>query len=208
MKSSILKDIKNIIFDLGNVIINLDIEASNKAFTQLLGPQKQKFFDQLQSIGVFQDFEKGTIDENEFVQFIQNLNKKAISSASIVQAWNSMLLNIPENRFGLLKEIKRSYRTFCLSNTNQLHADFIHEDLKKNKGLNRLDSLFEKVYLSHEIGMRKPDLEIFQFVLNQHDLKPAETLFIDDTEGHLKGAAKLGIKTLHIKGNDKIENYF
>jgi len=208
MKHPILKDIKNIIFDLGNVIIELDIEASNQAFIQLLGTQTHKFFDQLQSKGVFQDFEKGNIDADEFVHFIQSLSNKEVSSESIIKAWNSMLLDIPEIRFDLLKNIKGNYRTFCLSNTNQLHANFIYGDLYKTKGMKRLDPLFEKVYLSHEIGMRKPDIEIFQFVLDQNEIKASETLFIDDTEGHLKSAALLGIKTLHIKENDQLENYF
>ena len=208
MNSTVLEGIKNIIFDLGNVIIELDIEASNQAFEALLGRQKDKFFDHLQSIGVFQDYEKGKISSAVFVDYLKELTDKNITSRQIESAWNAMLLDIPKSRYTLLTTLKQQYRTFCLSNTNQLHADFIHDQLEEKIGMKRLDPFFEKVYLSHEIGMRKPDQEIFEFVLSQNNLEPEETLFIDDTIGHLKGAASLGIKTLHLKAPDVIENYF
>lgn len=189
--------IKNIIFDLGNVIINLDIDATTQAFKKLYGTNYNSFMDLLEDKDVFNRYEKGEITTTEFVHELSSLSDD-VSEQQIKDAWNAMLLDIPEERFAILLAAKKEYRTFCLSNTNELHISFIYEQLKRTKGINNLDDYFETVYLSHEMGMRKPDVEIFEKVIQDEQLIPTETVFIDDTAGHLVGAKKANLIGVHM----------
>ncbi len=207
MNSIRLNDFENIIFDLGNVIIDLDLEATNKGFRALFKDRYDEIFNSLNKGEVFNKYEKGEITSKEFIQTIKAFHP-VILEEQIVDAWNAMLLYIPKERLQILKQLKRNHRTFCLSNTNHIHIDWICQYLESAFNLKDLNSFFEKVYYSHLIGMRKPDLEIFDFVLNQNDLDPKKTLFIDDTKGHLEGAEKLGIKTYHMTPNRSLEKLF
>jgi len=207
-KSLALKGIRNIIFDLGNVIIDLDIQATDDKFSALFGLDRELAFQNLQHNNVFQQFEKGEIDANQFIAELIKVSKNEIKDSQIIEAWNAMLLTIPDSRFELLLQLKNRYRTFCLSNTNELHASFIFNQLKATNGETSLNPYFEKVYLSHEIGMRKPDVEIFEKVIHDNNLIAEETLFIDDTLGHLEGAKKLGIQTYHHLPGKEIVDLF
>jgi putative hydrolase of the HAD superfamily len=202
-----LNDFENIIFDLGNVIIDLDIEATDRGFKAIFKDKYDEVFNSLNERCVFNRYEKGEITSAEFIQTIKAFHP-VISEKQIVDAWNAMLLNIPRGRFEILEQLKGKHRTFCLSNTNHIHIDWINKYLESGFNLKDLNPFFEKVYYSHLIGMRKPDVEIFDFVLNQNDLDPKKTLFIDDTKGHLEGAEKLGIKTYHMTPNRSIEKLF
>ena len=197
-------DINAIIFDLGNVIIDLDIPATDEAFKSLMGEKYDSAIAQLTNENIFQRYEKGEISTTQFIQKIADVSFLTDKEA-IKNAWNAMLLDIPPQRFELLSNAKENYRTFCLSNTNKLHIDFIFEQLQQQNSLPNLDSFFEKVYLSHEMGMRKPDEEIFLKVIEDQQLDPQSTLFIDDTAGHLKGAKETGLQTLHMANGLSLE---
>ena len=161
----------------------------------------------LNTKNTFQDYEKGNISTDSFVQAIAKASK-IVEEQAIKNAWNAMLLDIPEKRFKLLNEAKKNYRTFCLSNTNELHIDFIYKQLERVNNIPNLHQFFETVYLSHEMGMRKPDKEIFSKVISENKLDPSKTLFIDDTAGHLEGAKKTGLKTLHLSNGLSLEQLF
>lgn len=197
-----------IIFDLGNVIINLDIPRTELYLKELIGSEHQKIVEQLEKEGVFKFYEKGEISTDHFVDRILALASNATNREQVITAWNAMLLDIPDSRFEILQQAKQHYRTFCLSNTNELHIDFIHAMLQENKGLKNLDPYFERVYLSHEMGMRKPDTEIFEKVLEDNQLNPERTVFIDDTKGHLLGAEKTGLRTFHMSPDTNLEKLF
>lgn len=201
-----IDQIDNIIYDLGNVIIRLDIEATDNAFKNLFQKDYDRILEELNEAEVFHNYEKGNISSNEFFNEIQ-LKAPQVAIEELKNAWNAMLLDIPESRYDLLERTKKTHRTFCLSNTNETHIDFIYEMLEKTKGIPNLNQYFEKVYLSHEIHMRKPDVEIFEKVIADNNLDPSRTLFIDDTTGHLEGAKKAGIKVLHLTSFQLLENY-
>lgn len=200
-----LKEIKNIIFDLGNVIIDLDIAATDSAFKKLCSDRYEEVMNDLNKEFFFEKYETGKISTNEFVQTLQSMIGNGISEKAIIDAWNAMLLTIPDERYNILKSLKKDYRTFCLSNTNELHIEYVFNQLKQTKGIQNLDDYFERVYLSHEMGQRKPDVEIFETVINDNNLVPSKTLFIDDTAGHLEGAKKAGLHTFHMNEGRSLE---
>lgn len=205
MKELDLKGIKNIIFDLGMVIINLDQKATENAFKNIMGDVHDEVMLQLKNEAFFEAYETGKISTEEFVNRIgKSIGGPAIDE-KIMNAWNAMLLDIPNKRFEILLWAKANFRTFCLSNTNELHVNFIYKLLQKTKKVNNLDPYFEKVYLSHEMGLRKPDVVCFEKVINDNHLNPSETVFIDDTAGHLEGAKKAGLKTFHLSQDLMLE---
>ncbi len=189
-----MSEIKNIIFDLGGVIINLDIPKTIAEYNKLSQKPFETIYTQLQQSPVFDLFDKGKISEADF---FNELNKSIDSEASLDQlkfAWNAMLLDFPVHRLELLTQLKKHYRLFLLSNTNETHITTFETDLYNQHGYKNLEPFFEKVYYSCRMGMRKPDTEIFDFVLKENNLNPNETLFIDDSPQHIEGALKTGIQ--------------
>ena len=210
MSHKLFNDLDTIIFDLGMVVINLEMEATSNAFKKLFGEGYDEVIQQLNSISHFEKYETGKITSNDFIKVISDLAEAGKDSIQneIKDAWNAMLKDIPDSRFTILEKAKEKYRTFCLSNTNELHIEWIYEYLNREKRMKNLDDFFEKVYLSHEIGMRKPDTKIFEFVIKENSLDPDRTLFIDDTLGHLKGAEKCGLKIFHLTEGITLEQIF
>ena len=202
-----LDGIKNIIFDLGGVIINLDEEATTNAFKQLFPENFEELHNYLITNNVLLNFETGKITSEDFINvFMQfDSNQKA---HKIINACNSMLLNIPTERIFLLRKLSRKYRVFLLSNTNQIHLKFIDELVKNDFGFNNLAALFEKAYYSHILGLRKPNPQTFLTIVSNNNLKPEETLFIDDSEQHILAAKQLNLKTHHLKSNQDIVTLF
>jgi len=186
---------KNIIFDLGGVLLNIDYEITARAFEKLGISQFHKLFSKAEQNKTFDLYEKGLITSDEFREALNNALKAPVSKEVLDNSWNAMLLDLPAERLGLLKKMKQTHRTFLLSNTNEIHIQCFSDLLQKQIGSPDLSGFFEKVYLSYEIKLRKPDAEIFQYVLDCNQLDPAETLFIDDSPQHIEGAKKLGIQT-------------
>ncbi|MCB0801860.1 MAG: HAD family phosphatase [Flavobacteriales bacterium] len=201
-----LKGIETIIFDLGMVIINLDMEKTIKAFKSIYGDDYEPLMNKLNEEGFFNAYETGRISTKEFTSTLATKSNGKASEQDIANAWNAMLLDIPPIRFEILKWAKANFNTYCLSNTNELHIDWINKMLKIEFNLENLGPYFHKVYLSHEMHQRKPDVEIFETVIKNHNLNPSNALFIDDTAGHLLGAKQAGLKTYHLTGSEKIED--
>jgi|LauGreDrversion2_2_1035103.scaffolds.fasta_scaffold01879_3 HAD superfamily hydrolase (TIGR01509 family) len=183
--------IKNIIFDLGGVVLNLDQEKTLRAFKRLGANLEELNLEN----SIFLDFETGKVDENYFLQSIFTLLKGNASKEQITQAWNSMLLELPAHRVEIIKQLKSKYRLFLLSNTNSIHINAVFEE----HGKTVFEELFEKIYLSHEIGIRKPDVACYEYVLRDANLKGSETVFVDDNRLNLKGAESAGINTIWAK---------
>lgn len=186
---------KNIIFDLGGVLINLNYSLTADAFAQLGIKEFHDLFSQAQQTDLFDLYEKGLISSTEFRKRVKTLLNTTVSDEKIDNAWNAMLLDFPIQRLDFLTKIKNQHRTFLLSNTNDIHIQKINQDLKKNHAIADFSGHFEKMYLSYEINMRKPDAEIFEFVLAENNLIANETLFIDDSAQHIATAKQLGIHT-------------
>ena len=193
-----MRSIKNIIFDLGGVILNIDFKKTNDAF-HLLGLENfGQHINQFHITDLFLNYETGQIDDIEFIDSVAKLSGKPMPEDKIVEAWNALLLDFPKERIDLLKKIKSRYRTFLLSNTNSIHLKEFQERLHNEQGV-YLEDLFEKAYYSHVVKLRKPNADIFQLVLKENNLEPWETLFIDDTESNFAEAEKLGIQIFHLK---------
>jgi len=190
-----LNNYKNIIFDFGGVIINIDYNLTAAAFRELGLNNFDKLFSQAKQNQLFDLYEKGLITSHEFRTELRSAFNMKPSAELVTNAWNAMLLDLPRERLELLEKLKGTHRTFLLSNTNELHIDAIFSALEKNMGIADLSVYFEKMYLSYKVKMRKPDAEIFRLVLKENGLQPQETLFIDDSPQHIEAAKRLGIQT-------------
>jgi len=184
--------IKNIIFDFGDIFINLDKQGTYKAMAAL---GVTKITDEM--IQVYQNYEKGLMTTNAFLYFFHD--KFRIPKEKLIDAWNAVLLDFPRERLGFLKKLadSKKYRLFLLSNTNDLHIKWVQDSLG-DEFYNDFKTCFEQFYLSHEINFRKPDTEIFEFVLKENNLIAEETLFVDDLEENTLSASTLGIKTWNL----------
>tara|TARA_B110000238_G_scaffold163073_1_gene177546 strand:- start:293 stop:898 length:606 start_codon:yes stop_codon:yes gene_type:complete len=185
--------IKNIVFDFGDIFINLDKKIFVEELQKLQVLQESK-----EMLPILQEYEMGLISTEIFLLFFQE--KLNVSKISLIRAWNSILLDFPQNRLSFIQELAsaKKYRLFLLSNTNDLHISWI----KNNWGMdlyNAFKICFEQFYLSHEINLRKPNNNIYKFVLNTNNLIAEETLFIDDTEENTTAAKALGIHIWNLK---------
>lgn len=187
-----------IIFDLGGVILNINYRLTASAFKKLGIPDFDSIYTQLRQTPLFDDFETGNISPAEFRKRIKALLPPGVTDAQVDEAWNAMLLSVPIERLQLLEKLSKKYRLFLLSNTNIIHIKAYLAYLKKHHSLPNLSHIFEKEYYSYEIGMRKPNQEIFDFVIAQNKLNPKETIFIDDSPQHIQGAAAAGVRTFHL----------
>ena len=198
--------IKNIIFDLGGVIINLDIPKTISEFNKLSTQPFDSIYNQLQQTPVFDLFDKGQITEADFFAELKKTLPDNITDEKLLFAWNAMLLDFPKHRLELLNKLKPNYRLFLLSNTNESHVVEFEKILFSSHGHKNLEPFFEKVYYSCRMNMRKPNTDIFDFVLNENNLIAEETLFIDDSPQHVEGALKLGIKAMLLEKNKEVED--
>jgi len=191
--------IKNIIFDFGGVICNIDIKRTEKKFMELGLKSFDPKYSITESSGLFDLIENGKITSHEFRQQLKKYFSQPVTDKQLDEAWNALLLDIPEPRLRLLEKLRQHYRIFLLSNSNEIHYLKYLEDFRKQYGYNDFNDLFEKAYFSYRIGLKKPGKEVFEFVLNDSHLNPGETFFIDDTIQHVEGARNAGINAYHLK---------
>lgn len=201
-----MAEIKNIIFDLGGVIINLDIPKTIEEFNKLSPKPFEEVYTQVQQYPLFDAFDKGHVSEEDFFNDLKRVTESSASIEELKFAWDAMLLDFPKHRLEQLAQLKNNYRLFLLSNTNETHIQTFERNLFQQHGYQNLEPFFEKVYYSCRIGMRKPDKEIFEFVLAENNLNPSETLFIDDSPQHVEGAGKTGIQSYLLEKNKEFSN--
>lgn len=200
--------IKNIIFDLGDVILNIDVPVASLSFAKLSGREQAEILTLFQEKDLFRQFETGALNEEGFRNYIRELLVFPDWTDEMIDtAWNSLLLDIPSERIELLKKLKAHYKLFLLSNTSSIHITQVNKILEAATGIKKLDDLFDKVYLSYEMGLMKPAAEIYQQVLDQEGLVAEETLFLDDNLANIEGAAALGIATIHVRKPTTILEY-
>ena len=191
--------IHNIIFDLGGVVLKIDYKLTERAFVQLGVTNFKDLYTKQHQIKLFDKFERGEINSNEFRQGIRDLADINLSDEQIDESWNKMLIELPERNLKYLQELEPRYRLFLLSNTNEIHIKGFTNIIMNQYGYMPFDTIFEKVYYSNVVGLRKPDVEIFNKVLHENGLMADNTLFIDDSEGNLIGAKSAGIKVVHMQ---------
>jgi glucose-1-phosphatase len=200
--------IKNIIFDYGNVIFMIDYSRTQHSFTELGIENVERFFAHTGHDPLFDEFEKGNITAAEFRNGIRRITgKPSLSDEQIDQAWNTLLIGVPPVNHDILLEARKDYRTFLLSNINEIHYNAVMNHLEKEHHIRSNSVFFEKVYYSHLVRMRKPDRNIFELVLQDNALEPAETLFIDDSAQHIKTAESLGLNTHLMRPDDSLAKF-
>jgi putative hydrolase of the HAD superfamily len=187
--------ITTIIFDLGGVILNLDQDRTLRAFKRL-GVDLE---DINEMSTIFSDFEVGKINANDFRQAIMTHLKGNATENEIDAAWNAMLLDLPTERLTYLKFLRKNFNVHLLSNTNSIHIDAFNKYLLDEHPNLDWYAQFDKVYYSYVIGLRKPNKDIYEFVLHENNLKPHECLFIDDLKANLNGAGHVGMHTIWAK---------
>lgn len=203
------RPIKNLIFDLGGVILDLSVPDTIHSFAAVSGielPRVQELF--VASEGFLQ-YEKGQLTDEAFRDFVRKLYSIDATDEALDKCWNAMLLGIPVAKLDLLLKLKEQYAVYLLSNTNTIHLDYIEQRiLPAICEHSTLDPYFHRTYYSHRMGKRKPDADIFEQVLDENNLLPEDTLFLDDNRGNIDGAAALKIQTLHVTSPDIILSYF
>lgn len=201
--------IKNLIFDLGGVILDLSVEKTLQAVAQLSHLQTKEVTDQYVRGEGFLLYEKGLMTETDFRDYVRALYNVKASDEEIDKAWNAMLLGLPADKLALLTRLKNEYRVFLLSNTNTIHLRYINEVmLPPVAGVSSLDPYFHRTYYSHLMNKRKPDADIFIEVLEDNHLLAAETIFLDDNLQNVEGANAVGIRGVHVTSRDFIMDYF
>ncbi len=191
--------IKNIIFDFGGVILNIDFQRCNQAFSNLGLNNFDEIYSQISQTSLFDELETGILTPEEFYKKMRKFSQMPWLDIEIEAAWNAMLLDIPFERIILLRELSKRYRIFLLSNTNVIHYSYYLSDLQNVYNIMDFNSLFEKCFFSFQCGMRKPDPIWYKKILSDNKLSPAESLFIDDSAQNLVPALNLGLQVFHLK---------
>ncbi|MFN8296654.1 MAG: HAD family phosphatase [Chitinophagales bacterium] len=196
-----MQNIQTLIFDLGGVILNLKNETDWFKENLLSNFHPEKLH-QLQQNNFFHQFEKGKVSEQDFIQQLKNISlNNEISQELIIQNWNSVLLEIPQYRVDLLKRLSGKYKLILLSNTNSIHLQQIRKYVQQTFNENILEGFFDTCYYSHEMGFRKPDKELYTFVMQEQQIEPGEVLFLDDKAENLIEPQKLGWQTMRVNFN-------
>ncbi len=193
-----------IIFDFGGVIFDIDPERTRHSFNKLYG---SALVDRFYQNEVLMKFEKGQITANDLRKEVQKITGITVKDEIFDRAWNAMLIDYKPKRIERIQMLGKTHKLLMLSNTNDLHFAFFSNKLKREYGVTFYD-LFDSVYLSHEMGLLKPDKEIYKQVLIQQNLDPERTLFIEDTKENAEAAKVLGIETLIIPRNGSFYEYF
>jgi len=197
---------KNLIFDLGNVLYDIDFKKMNAGFTSLGIKDIETHFTLNQSHQLFLDLEMGFVNDQAFFDGFRALSNLPLSNDQITIAWNSLLVGFRKSSIQWLKENNKSYPTFLYSNTNQIHCDHFIPEFEREVANYSFESLFQTPYYSHKMGMRKPDPVSFTYILEKEGLVAGETLFVDDNEPNIIAAASVGLKVLHLKSGMLLEN--
>ena len=202
---NIMAQIKNIIFDLGGVLLNLDFKRTIDAFEKLGLTDFENMFSQFKADELFTNLETGRLNEADFYAAVKKRTEKTITEAEIDHAWNALILDFRMESLAFLESLSPKYKLYLLSNTNIIHLKYFKHLFTRKTGKPLLDAYFSKAWYSNEVGLRKPGAEIFEFALKAGNLVAAETLFIDDTFANIETAQKLGFKTHLLLPSERIE---
>lgn len=199
-----MKNYEVIIFDLGGVILNLDYSLTTKAFQSLGLKNFDEIYAQANQTSLFDDLETGKISAQFFINSLLPYLPQGVTANKVVHAWNAMILDFPQERLNLLIELRKTNKVYLLSNTNEIHIQAVNRSLAKTTE-KPLEYFFDKVFLSHEVGLRKPNEEIFQYVCNDQNINPSTALFIDDTIRHVEGAKRVGLNAIHLENQSILD---
>lgn len=197
--------INTLIFDLGGVIVDLEPQRTLTEFATLANKPIPEILGLYPVHASFPAYETGRIGDEEFRDSIRSMFSMNAGDAEIDRCWNAMLAGIPPEKLTMLTRLKKHFTTLVLSNTNSIHLNYINEVILEGQVL---DAYVHRAYYSHQLGMRKPDRGIFEYVLNAHSLVPGQTLFMDDSADNIRAAEALGIEALLIEHPRRVIDLF
>lgn len=202
------KEIKNILFDFGGVIVSLNKQNALNRFREIGLKNIDEYINEFRQKGIFLEYEEGKINDKKFyAEFRKLAGKEDISEEDIDSAWMAFLTGIPAYKFQLLKDLRAKYNVFLLSNTNPsimkwaMTSDFSPEGLP-------ISAFFDKCYLSYEIGHAKPDKDIYEYIIKDSGMDPAETLFLDDGKANVDMGAEIGFQVYHANQDEDLRKVF
>ena len=196
-------EVKNLIFDFGGILINLDYEKSYRQLRSLLRLEGDSFSPEYQLI--LDEYEMGYFGEASFIHRLQRTVEHIVTERSIIDAWNAMLLDIPVERLHYVKSLREHYNVYLLSNTNHTHLTYVRRAVLSPMGITNFEKdHFIKAYYSHEIKYRKPNHDIYEYVIKDAGINPSESLFIDDNIDNVKGAQEVGLLAVRHDPNQDI----
>ena len=201
-------NLKNIIFDLGGVIVNIAPQRSLSAFSMLSGLTEEELYKRVTSSEVIKHFEKGWLHVDAFRNALRQISEQDIPNKKLDAAWNQMIGDIPPARLTLLNNLGKQYQLFLLSNTNPIHLRKVQEVLYTTAGIKALQHFFTKTYYSFQTGYVKPEIDAFKSILHDNHLLPEETLLVDDTIENIEAASSLKMNVLHVRTDTTLCEYF
>jgi len=208
MHNTALKGIKNIVFDLGGVLITLDRDEAVNRFREAGLENAEELVNAYHQNGIFLELEEGTLSQEEFYEAFRKEAGKFVSKEAIDHGWMGFMKEVPEYKMIMLEELRRKgYRLYLLSNTNPVIMDWAHSSTFSPQGKS-IDEYFDKLYLSYQIGLTKPHPEIFKFMFEDSGIIPAESLFIDDGIANTEMGKQLGMKTYLAKNGEDFRHLF
>jgi FMN phosphatase YigB (HAD superfamily) len=193
--------VRNFLFDLGNVILDIDIPGTINRLRSFLRPgiSEEPFHYALE------EYECGKISTDIFINSLLKLSTHRTQALDVMLAWNGMLIGIPPQRLEMLERLRRNFQVYLLSNTNELHIDWLHQYMEKTYGIPDFESrFFDNAFYSFRMGDRKPNASIFQLVIDTAGIRPESTLFLDDLPDNIQVARELGFQTLLVNPADDI----
>ncbi len=197
-------NIRSLLFDLGNVLVDIDIDGAHERLNQLFKKDAQRPLIE----GAFIEYECGRISTDIFINTLLSQSERKVQALDIIEAWNSMIVGIPDYRLEMLRLLKRKYSVYVLSNTNALHLEWIHRYLRREHNVDDFEKeLLDHAFYSHLVGDRKPNASLFKFITEDSFMTPALTLYMDDVQENLDVAGKLGFNTHLVKPGDEIAEY-
>lgn len=197
--------LKNIIFDLGGVLLNIDYQKTKTSFEELGFTEFDKMYSQYSADMLFSNLETGKVSNDIFYDKLVQAGNGIVSKEQITKAWNAMLLDFRTGSLAFLEELSKKYQLYLLSNTNAIHLAAFNEIFTRETGKPSLDAYFTKAYYSQLVGLRKPNKDIFEFVLSDAGIEAEETLFIDDSYNNIETANEMGFKTHLLLAGEKVE---
>lgn len=200
-----MKQFRNLIFDIGDVLVDIDYSTTVSEFQKLAGVDFNTILSYSRQHQVFDKFEKGEITAAEFRQQLRHFLKPGVTDREIDNAWNAILIHYPLEKFDLLRSLKEQYRLFALSNINEIHAHSLDLAAKGLLNESSFRNFFHYTFYSHEVGFRKPEPEIYKYVLDMQNLIPEETFFVDDKKENVEAAVALGINAFQLTDRNHLK---
>ena len=202
------KNIKNLLFDFGGVIASLDKEKAINRFKEIGLPTIENYLNEFRQDGIFLEYEEGKLNDKEFyAAFRQLAGKDDVADSEMDSAWLAFISYIPQYKLDLLKDLRKKYNVYMLSNTNPSVMKWAKSPEFSPEGL-PVNAYFDKCYLSYEIGCAKPDKEIFEYIIEDSGMNPEETLFFDDGKANIAAASELGFQTYLANQDEDLRKIF